>query len=173
MGRWRLVLGLAAAAAIPVSVALADGSTDLAAGGGQLILRLDQDEPERGAGPFTTIAFNSRQLEPGGEAAEGEVQEVDRTHAFAGAGASVYHAEVFCMAVQGKQAVIAYRSRRSASPDDEVVHRLFVSDDGEGATDDTIILDREPAEPYCGLAKPSGTNVLLGRGNVQVFDNTP
>ena len=155
-----------AAVAIPAAVAPATESGDMAVGGGQVVFDPQTANPD---GPGTTITFSARQLPGDGFAAEGEVQEVDRSAAQQGRGASVFHGEVFCLAVQGNTAFIGYRPRQENAPDDEF-HQLLVMDNGEGPQADVIILDRNPAGDPCVslLGTRSGT---LARGDVQVFDN--
>lgn len=173
MGRWRLVFaGAAIAAAIPVATSLADpASLDTATGGGEVIVRLVVNEPFEGEGPFTTVAFTARQLQPGDPAADGEIQEVDRHSQpfFVGPGrGSIFHGKVVCLRVVGDEAVLLYRARTDTAPDPRL-HQLYIKDNGEGQEDDVIIIDRDPTAP-CVVTKPSGTEIELGRGNVQLED---
>src|SRR5688500_4346568 len=83
MGRWRLVLAGAALAVVslPGAGAPATESGDMALGGGQVVFDAQTADPD---GPGTTIAFTARQVPGDDFAAEGEVQEVDRSAALQG-----------------------------------------------------------------------------------------
>jgi hypothetical protein len=167
MGRWRLVFCVLAAAAVP-AVALGEGPrTDLVTGGGEFALDVIQ-ETRSGEGPGDTIAFTARQLSPGSDAADGEVQWVDRIGPTAGRSHTVFHGRVTCMRVNGNQAVILYRPMYPNAPETEM-HQLYVTDNGERA-DDVIVRDTNADFPCLFNLPFDARSVELARGEVQIQD---
>ena len=164
---------VALAAAVPAAGAMAT-SGDSATGGGQLFLRLAAD-PLAGERAYTTIAFSAVKTGPG-TAAEGQVQEVDRTQV--SGSSSIYHGEVFCMESVGTQAIIGYRPTADSAPQNEV-YQLYVDDIGEGSDSDVLFLSRfdfsqrppdAPPLDVCAWPTQKPDDPVLGRGNAQVSD---
>jgi hypothetical protein len=166
-----VVIAVAASAAAAFAQDAQDPN-DSATGGGEFILTVDQ-EPHPGEGPGDTIAFTAQAI-PGddSDAAEGEVQEVDRVGAFAGRGSSIFHSEVFCLNVNGNEAVIAFRPKSASAPPD-LYHQMLVIDVGEGTSDDLIFVDHDSDTPPCTFPELPGIGITggaLARGTTQVFD---
>ena len=158
---------VAIAATMPASTGSAqtDGTLYSAVGGGQYRLFFGPG-PELGEGQGSTIAFSARQLVSGSIEAEGELEDVDRSR---DGRSPVFHGSAICMAVSPdeRSAIIDYRSRRD-DPDGPFV-RLYVEDNGNGPSDDVILLQRHlQGGPQC-VADPGLTvGGALVRGNVQI-----
>jgi hypothetical protein len=171
MRRGRLVFAVALVAAAPVAVAWAqDASEESAIGGGEFVLTVDQ-VPHPGEGPGDTIAFTAQSVVGDDtDAAEGEVVEVDRIGPTAGRTKSIFHSEVFCLRVDGNEAVIAFRPKQADAPP-TLYHQMLVIDLGEGMGDDLIFVDRQSETPPCESVVPDlGQSGTLARGDVQVDD---
>ena len=167
MRRGGLVLLVALTAAAPVAVAWAqdDASQESATGGGEFISIGEQDL-HPGQGPGDTIAFTAQALPGDGDAAEGEVQDINRVEDD-GRGAAVFHGDVICLRVTGNSAIIAWQPKREGPIPS--FSRMFVQDNGESEDSDVILVDRS-STPEC--VSPVVPDVpaqnALARGNVQV-----
>jgi hypothetical protein len=174
MRRRKLVLaGVAAALALPAAAVVADPPRDMALGGGQLVLKPDQ-EARPGEGPGDTITFSAQQRPEGGIAADGEVQFVDFHGALAGRAHSTFHGKVFCMRVDGNKAEIAWRAR--TQPDSGPIDELVVIDNDEGLLgeeDDLIFIERDVTPEAAACSGDFTRGDILMRGNARVDDNTP
>lgn len=144
-------------------------SAFMATGGGQFLV------PEEG-GAGSTIAFTARQTSADDNAAQGQVQYVDRS----GDRPLVYHGVVTCLTVVSPDeqsedfdgaGYIEGVWRKSAT-DEAINFSLYVQDNGEpnqGA--DVIALEDVAATPDCGDEEdePDDTQPLA-RGNVQIHN---
>jgi hypothetical protein len=126
-------------------------------------------------GPGDTITFTAQQApaadnEFGVLAAIGEVEYIDRrvTAGQQGRNQGRLHGDVLCLRVDGRKAVIGYRTRYGTSTDGRI-HQLTVFDNEE-PSDDVIINDTDAALPCTFSAPPTDPAMQLARGEVQIHD---
>lgn len=140
-------------------------------GGGQTLV-------PAGGGAGNTIAFSAQSQGDEGSAAKGQFQYVDRKGTGTGKGQEVVHGTVSCVVVfsrtdEGGMAVIGGTSREGEP------FRIDVTDDGQGAHGNDMIVVRRGAAAQDGGDDDSGdtalcdsedetADVALNRGNVKI-----
>ena len=158
-----LLIAVAVLAIAVPGFASAGAAYDRATGGGQILVDTD-------GGAGDTIAFTARNTAASGDAAQGQVQVVDRTGG-TGKGNVRFHGTVTCLRVDDNMAKIGgtiTKTNGATTP-----FTLIVRDNGEGAaaSNDTIFLERVN-DPSCDQDDSDDDGqAALARGNAQVYDN--
>lgn len=122
-------------------------------GGGQIIVDTEADPAK---GPGETIAFNAHST-GADDAARGQLQYNSHTGV-------KFHGQVECLVVDGNRATLAGTVTRGDNNGADTF-QVDVLDNGQGASDDDLILLTSPDDVDCG---PENPTEQLGRGNVTI-----
>ena len=169
MRRRRLVLlGVVLAAAAVPAPAVAQGTADLASGGGQFVPAPDSPPPQANDLSDTTLTFTAEELPDG--SFDGQVRRVSG----GGARPSVFFGEVACVEAEdsllGGEATIVARSVDRPNPGDDLrtFEKFTVVDHGPFVPEDVFYAQFGTNNPGCD--NPLAAPHWFLQGDVEIQD---